>query len=91
MQEPTEKRYFTSYTGTALPLKLVGPLDADQVDGRISYFEASYDDDERVLSILKVVYGEVEFAHCYEYADDGKLLTVTLTEGDEEPQQISLA
>ena len=56
-------RYFLSYTGITLPLKLTGELKASDLRNRNTWFEARYDDQGRVQSILKQVYGEVEMSH----------------------------
>ena len=81
-------RYFISYTGVKLPLQLVNELDQGQLDNRITYFKAYYDDHNRLKVIEKVVYGEIEFSHHYEYGQDGKLEKAILHEGDELPRTL---
>lgn len=81
-------RYFLSYTGITLPLKLTGELQAADLRNRNTWFEASYDADGRVLAIAKQVYGEVEMSHRYEYDTSGALCRSTIQTGDEEPRVI---
>jgi hypothetical protein len=50
---------------------------------------AYYDDAERLLAVEKVVYGEVEFEHRYQYHDDGRIKAAMLLEPDEEPNLLS--
>ena len=79
-------RYFISYTGVKLPLQLVNELDAGGLDNRITYFKAYYDDHDRLKIIEKIVYGEIEFIHHYEYGQDDALHKAILLEGDELPR-----
>lgn len=79
-------RNFVSYSGVKLPLKLISPIDGGTVEGRITYFRGFYNNDEHLLKIEKVVYGEVEFTHYYEYHSDGRLKSAELIEADCEPR-----
>lgn len=79
-------RHYVSYTGVGLPLKLITPLDAETLDGRITYFCGYYDQNEMLVAVEKVVYGEIEFEHHYTYYDDGRIKTAELREPDEEPR-----
>lgn len=81
-------RYFLSYTGITLPLKLTGELQAADLRNRNTWFEARYDAEGRVQSIAKQVYGEVEMSHRYEYDASGALKSTTIQTGDEEPRVI---
>lgn len=83
-------RYFLSYTGIGLPLKLTGELQAADLRNRNTWFEARYDAQGRVQSIVKQVYGEVEMSHLYHYDDQGRLLSATVQTGDEEPRVLQL-
>ena len=80
-----DRRYFTTYSGTSLPLKLLNELDHESLENRITYFTAYFDEQERLRVIEKVVYGEIEFSHHYEYRNDN-LIQATLTEEGEEPR-----
>ena len=75
------KRYFLSYTGITLPLKLTGELQASDLRNRNTWFEACYDAEGRVLSITKQVYAEVEMSHRYEYDPSGALCRTTIQTG----------
>lgn len=79
-------RHFVTYSGVTLPLKLVSPLDDDSVDKRITFFRGYYDDEEQLVAIEKVVYGEIEFEHRYAYHPDGRLRWAELLEEDEDPR-----
>lgn len=79
-------RHYVSYTGIGPPLKLITPLDAETLDGRISYFRGYYDDKDMLVAVEKVVYGEIEFEHRYTYYDDGRIKSAELHEPDEAPR-----
>ena len=53
-------RYFLSYSGVSLPLKLLSPLAASELQNRNTYFRAVYDEAGKLVSCEKLVYGEVE-------------------------------
>ena len=79
-------RHYVSYSGVTLPLNLITPLEEDGLEQRITYFRGFYDDQERLVAVEKVVYGDVEFEHRYQYHDDGRLKSAELIEADEEPR-----
>ena len=79
-------RHYVTYSGVTLPLNLVTPLGDDSVDGRITYFRGYYDEHEQLFAVEKVVYGEVEFEHRYQYYPDGRIKSAELREEDEEPR-----
>jgi hypothetical protein len=83
-----QRRYFTSYTGVTLPLTLVTELDAGGVERRITCFRGYYDGHGQLIRVEKVVYGEIEFTHQYDYAADGSICKAVLTEDDEEPRTL---
>lgn len=76
-------RYFLTYSGVRLPLNLVRPLEATELENRNTYFRATYDHDGRLLTCEKLVYGEVELAHEYGYRDDGALACARIVMGDD--------
>lgn len=86
MESNLNIRYFTSYAGIKLPLKLVNELDDASLERRITYFKAYYDDKGLYVKLEKVVYSEIEFTHQYEYHPDGSLSKVVMIEGDERPR-----
>jgi len=78
-----ECRYFVTYSGVKLPLKLVNPLQAAELCNRNTYFRAEYDDQDRLIAVEKIVYGEVELAHRYDYHANGALKAAHVTmDGD---------
>ena len=85
---PLQRRYFTSYTGVALPLKLVNELEDDGIDTRITYFIGYYDTNERLSIIEKMVYGEIEFSHHYEYHNNDTLEKAIIINADELPRTL---
>jgi len=84
MTEAVQTRCFVSYSGVDLPLNLVNPLET--TENRMTFFRAHYDAQERMVLCEKVVYGEIEFTHRYEYYADGKLQRAEITDEDEEVQ-----
>jgi len=79
-------RYYVTYSGVGLPLNLVTPLEKDSLEQRITFIRGYYDDSEQLMVVEKVVYGEIEFEHRYQYHGDGRLKLVELIEVDEEPR-----
>lgn len=84
--EGLECRHFVSYTGVSLPLKLITPLEDENLDRRITYFRGYYNDQGQLMAVEKVVYGEIEFEHRYQYHADGRLKSAELIEVDEAPR-----
>lgn len=79
-------RHYVTYTGVGLPLKLVTPVEEEDLENRITFFRGYYDDQDQLMVVEKVVYGEIEFEHRYQYHGDGRLKFVELLEADEEPR-----
>ncbi|WP_031436438.1 DUF6156 family protein [Methylobacter tundripaludum] len=82
-EQHTGFRYFVSYSGVKLPLKLVNEITGDSLNNRNTYYRSRFDDQGRMLLCQKVVYGEVESEHQYQYYDDGGLKHAQITEDDE--------
>lgn len=78
-------RYFVSYSGVKLPLKLVNELE-QEVDrqNRNTFFLGYYDAEQRLVRCEKRVYGETELLHEYEYHDNGTLKRAEITDADGE-------
>lgn len=66
-------RYFVTYSGVKLPLKLSQPLDEEALSNRNTFFRAYFDHQDRMTGLQKIVYGEVELEHHYAYYDNGTL------------------
>ena len=81
-------RYFLTYTGIALPFKLVTPLGPDEVENRNTYFKGYFDAENRLSGFDKVVYGEIELAHRYRYAASGQLQQAEITDIDGETTSV---
>ena len=81
-----ECRYFVTYSGIKLPLKLLNPLQEADIANRNTYFRAYFDQRQRMVLCQKVVYGEVELEHRYTYYDNDRLQQAEITEADEEPK-----
>jgi hypothetical protein len=81
-------RYFLSYSGVKLPLNLVSPLAATELENRNTYFRAVFDDADRLVSCEKIVYGEIELTHLYEYSADGVLSRARIAMGDDEATEV---
>jgi hypothetical protein len=84
---PTQRmgtsRYFVSYSGIKLPLKLVNEITETSLNNRNTYYRGYFDDQDRMLLCEKVVYGEVESEHQYQYYDNGVLKHAKITEDDD--------
>jgi hypothetical protein len=82
-EQQTEFRYFVSYSGVKLPLKLVNEITEDSLNNRNTYYRSCFDAQERMLLCQKIVYGEIESEHRYQYYDGGGLKSAQITEDDE--------
>jgi hypothetical protein len=82
--EPSENcRYFVSYTGVKLPVKMVNPLELADLSNRNTFIKAFYDDKERLTGFEKMVYGAIEMWHRYEYYPEGGLKRAEISMDDE--------
>jgi hypothetical protein len=72
-ENPEKCRYFVSYTGVKPPVKMVNPLEEADLTNRNTFIRAFFDDQDRLLGFEKMVYGEVEIYHRYEYSAAGTL------------------
>ena len=77
-------RYFLTYSGVKLPLKLLTELEPGQLENRNTYFCGYFDEQDRLVGLRKLVYGEVEMEHRYTYHPGGALRSVAIidAEGD---------
>jgi hypothetical protein len=69
-----ECRYFVTYSGVKLPLKLCQPLEEAALSNRNTFFRAWYDALDRITGFQKMVYGEVELEHRYKYDENNALM-----------------
>jgi len=81
--QQTECRYFVSYSGIKLPLKLVNEITEASLNNRNTYYRGYFDATDRMLLCQKVVYGEVESEHQYQYYECGILKHAQITEDEE--------
>jgi hypothetical protein len=77
-------RFFVSYTGVKLPLKLVNPIEADALSNRNTFMRAYFNDAGLLMGFDKMVYGEVELAHRYVYHANGILKQAEIAMRDED-------
>lgn len=77
-------RYFVSYSGVALPLKLINEIQDSDRENRNTYFCGFYDGEQRLMRCEKRVYGELELLHVYAYHDNGILKQAEITDADGE-------
>lgn len=81
-----ECRHFLTYSGIKLPLNLLTPLEEADIANRNTYFRAYYDEQDRMVVCQKMVYGEIELEHRYEYYPSGALKRVEIVETDDDPK-----
>jgi hypothetical protein len=67
------QRYFVTYTGIGLPLKLVQEIEPAQTANRNTFIRAWYDENDRMAGLEKLVYGDIELSHRYSYDEKGQL------------------
>jgi len=80
-----ETRYFVSYTGVKLPLRLVNPIEPEQLSNRNTFFRGYFDAAGVLSGFEKVVYGEIEMTHRYCYHVNGALSVAEIVMPEEEP------
>jgi hypothetical protein len=83
IQSQLTRRYFVSYSGIKLPLKLVNEITEQSLHNRNTYFCGHFDADNKLLRCQKIVYGEVESEHVYTYYANSSLKLAQITEDDE--------
>jgi hypothetical protein len=86
--DDVDYRYFLTYSGVSLPLKLVSPLAATDLQNRNTYFRARFDAADRMLLCEKLVYGEVELRHAYEYRAEGGLARALIAMGEDDETEV---
>jgi len=79
-----ECRFFVSYSGVELPFNLVNSIATEALSNRNTFIRAYFNKAGILTGFDKVVYGEVEFAHRYEYRDNGALSRAEITMLDED-------
>lgn len=80
-----ECRFFASYSGVKLPLRLVNAIEAEALSNRNTFIRAYFDGAGVLKGFDKLVYGEVELAHRYAYHESGVLSRAEISMLDEEP------
>ena len=79
-----ECRFFVSYSGVELPFNLVNSIAAEALSNRNTFIRAYFNEARMLTGFEKVVYGEVELAHRYQYHDNGALSRAEITMLDED-------
>lgn len=77
-------RYFVTYAGVQLPFRLVDPIDETALSNRNTFIRAEFDGPDVLIGFDKVVYGEIELSHRYEYHANGALRRAEIAMLDEE-------
>lgn len=80
-----ECRFFVSYSGVKLPFNLVNAIPADGLSNRNTFIRAWFDRAGLLNGFDKVVYGEVELSHRYQYHANGQLKRAEIVMLDEDP------
>ena len=79
------RRYFLATSGVKLPLKLLNEIEPDALTNRNTYIRAFYDPAGRLSRFEKIVYGDIEMTHIYDYDAAGALIRAEVVLADEEP------
>ena|SRR3974390_358889 len=72
-EDAQECRFFVSYSGVKLPFNLVNAIAAESLSNRNTFIRAYFDQAGVLTGFDKVVYGEVELAHRYQFHCNGAL------------------
>ena len=78
-QEQLNEKYFGTFSGYTLPLKLKNNLSKSEIEARRAYLVAYYDASGRLHKVRKVLDGKTEFIHEYAYDAQSKLVEVIVT------------
>jgi hypothetical protein len=84
-QDSQERRFFVSYSGVRLPFNLVNAIAPEALSNRNTFIRAWFDRAGMLSGFDKLVYGEVELSHRYEYHGNGRLRRAEIMMLDEEP------
>lgn len=87
-KQPYQCRYFVSYSGVKLPLKLVNELQDSERENRNTFFCGYFDVQQRLMRCEKRVYGDIELLHVYSYDDNGVLRRAEITDMDGEISEL---
>ncbi len=85
MTETRASRYFLATSGVKLPLTLLNEIEPAALTNRNTYIRAYYDAQDRLSRFEKIVYGDIELTHIYDYDAQGALRRVEIAMLDEEP------
>ncbi|MFG1461872.1 DUF6156 family protein [Xanthobacter sp. DSM 24535] len=88
-QAQEECRYFVSYTGVKLPFTLVNGIEAAALSNRNTFIRAYFNPAGALRGFDKMVYGEVELSHRYEYHANGRLKRAEIVMLDEDPAALA--
>ncbi|WP_315811422.1 DUF6156 family protein [Bradyrhizobium sp. SZCCHNR2028] len=80
-----ECRFFVSYTGVKLPLRLVTAIAPEQLSNRNTFIRGYFDAAGVLTGFEKIVYGEIELTHSYSYHASGALSRAEIVMLDEDP------
>jgi len=83
-EEATTCRFFVTYTGMKMPFRLVEAIPDAQLTHRNTFIRAYFDAAGLLTGFDKMVYGEVELAHRYEYHANGAIRRAEVTMVDED-------
>lgn len=77
-------RHFVTWSGIRPPARMVEPLETADLANRNTFVRARYDAADRLIGFEKMVYGDVELAHTYEWYPNGRLKSAHIAMGGEE-------
>lgn len=69
----TETKYFATFSGYNIPLKLTEEIPKELALKRDAYYVGFYDEDQRLTCVEKYLDGALFFRHSYFYREDGSL------------------
>ncbi len=78
------RRFFASFVGIGLPLRLISELEPSAIIHRNTYFVAYYDESGRQIRCDKMVYGDRILSHIYEYYAGGFLKSASIRSDDDD-------
>jgi len=80
-----ECRFFVTYSGVRLPPRLVDVIAPEALSNRNTFIRGYFDAAGVLQGFDKVVYGDVELSHRYDYHANGALSRAAIAMSDEDP------
>ncbi|MGH1350384.1 MAG: DUF6156 family protein [Methyloligellaceae bacterium] len=81
--EGNNSKFFASFAGAKkLPMRPVEPITYEEAQKALSYIEATYDEDGRLIRLTKFVNKTIYFVQSTSYDNEGKIARVIVKDAE---------